>query len=397
MGSPLLARGRALTGCAVVIVAAALAGCSTTGATSSSIPGGALTIYISRPPGQLTSAQQDVILAEQLALHQIGGTIGKFTIKEVPVEGGKLSDHARTAIADPTAIAYIGELVPGSSAQTIGITNAQGVLQVSPTDTALELTQAVPQVTGSPGVYYESLSTYGQTFGRVVPNTKFEAKALVGEMQALGVKRLYVKSDGSPYGDTLGGLITGDATPAGITIASSSSGADGVMYAGSSSAGAAQLFDQAVSSSPSVKLFAPSALADDTFAATLSGAAQRDTYISSPGFTAADLPSQASQFAAAFRAAYGHAPSTQAIFGYQAVASVLAAMQKAGGSANSRSDVVHDFFSIKNRDATWPDSAVGSYTIDKSGDITYAGGAPFVFSRIRDGALVPFKAVQQSG
>jgi hypothetical protein len=397
MGSLLLARGRALTVCLSAVAAAALAGCTATGANSSAVAGSTLTIYIGKPPGQLTTAQQDVISAELLALRQIGSTVGKFAIKSVQLSGNKLSDNARTAIADPTTIAYVGEVAPGTSGQTIGITNGQDVLQVSPTDTALELTQPVPEVSGSPGVYYESLSNNGQTFARVVPNTGLEAKALVGEIQSAGVKGLYVKSDGSAYGATLDGLITGDAPSAGITIDSTPAGAEGVLYAGSSAASAAQVFNQAASTNPSIKLFAPSALADDSFAALLSRAAQRDAYISSPGFTARDLPAPGHQFVAAFTAAYGHAPATQAIFGYQAMAAVLTAMRKAGGSANTRGTVVKDFFAISNESPGWPDSAVGTYSIDKSGDITYAGGAPFVFSGIRGGVLIPFKAVQQSG
>lgn len=389
MGSLLVARGRALSACA--LVAALLAGCTTTGAATSSIPGTTLTIYISKPSGQLTAGQQDVISAEQLALHQIGSTVGKFTIKPVVLSGGKLSDNARSAIADPGTVAYIGELVPGSSGQTIGITNAQTVLQVSPTDTAVQLTQAVPEVPGSPGKFYESLSANGQTFARVVPNDKLEAKALVSEMQSAGVKRLYVKDDGSEYGRVLTGLVNGDAAAAGIATDAQLASADGVFFAGTSSAAAATTLDQAASTSPSAKLFAPSALADDSFAAMLSQAAQRHAFISSPGFTAAELPPQGHQFVAAFRAAYGHAPATQAIFGYEAMASVLAALRKAGSSANSRSTVVKDFLALTNNGG-WPDSAVGSYSIDKSGDITYAGGPPFVFSGVKGGILVPFKA-----
>jgi ABC-type branched-subunit amino acid transport system substrate-binding protein len=393
MGSSLLARGRALSVCASAIAAAALAGCTTTSASSSSVPGTTLTIYISKPPGQLTATEQDVLDAEQLALREIGTTAGKFTIKQVEVAGNELSDNARGAISDPGTIAYVGELAPGTSAQTIGITNSQDVLQVSPTDTAIELTQAVPEVPGSPGKYYESFSSNGQTFALVVPNSKLEATALVDEMQSAGVKRLYVKTDGSEYGAALKGLVSDDAGAAGITIVSTSSGADAVLYAGSSMGSAAQLFNSTASADPSAKLFAPSALADNSFAAMLSRAAQRDTYVSSPGFTAAGLPPQGRQFATAFKAAFGHAPATQAIFGYQAVASILAALRKAGTSANDRGTLIKDFFALSNENPGWPDSAVGSYSIDKSGDITYAGGAPFVFSGVRDGVLIPFKAV----
>jgi hypothetical protein len=392
----LLARGRALTGCACAVLAVGVGGCAGTAASNgSSVTGDTLTIYLSRPGSGVGSEQQDVVLAEQLAFHQIGSQVGKFTVKLVQVGGNELSDNARGAIADPSTIAYLGELQPGASGQTIGITNAQDILQVSPTDTAIELTQSSPAVSGSPDLYYESLSSNGRTFARVVPNDRLEALAVVTEMQALGVKRLYVASDGSPYGNALSYLIRQDGSS--MTSAPSPAGADGVFYAGSSASGAAQLFDRAASGNSSVKLFAPSALANDSFAAGLTAAAQRRAYLSSPGFTTGDFPPQAGQFVSAFKAAYGHAPSTEAIFGYQAVASVLAALHRAGSSANGRGTVVRDFFSIKNRNVGWPYSAVGSYSIDKTGDVTFADGAPFVFSRIKDGKLVPFKAVQQQG
>jgi ABC-type branched-subunit amino acid transport system substrate-binding protein len=396
MRSLLIARGRVTVICASAALIGGLAGCTRTAATGSSVAGSRLTIYVSKPAGVLTAQQQDVLSAEQLALQKAGGHAGKFTVKLVQCPGptgcggSKLSDNARAAIADPTTIAYIGELEPGASGQTIGITNAQDVLQVSPADTAVELTQAVPEDPGSPDRYYESLSTNGRTFGRVVPTDRLEAKALVTEMQALGVKRLYVAGDGSAYGKALAGLLHIDAGS--VASATSLSGADGVVYAGNSAVGAAEVFNQAASSNPSVKLFATSALAQDSFVGGLSAAAQHDLYVSSPGFTTTDLPPQGSQFVAAFKTAYGHAPATGAIFGYEAVAAVLAALQKAGNSANSRGTVVKDFFAIRNRT-----SPVGTYSINRNGDISFASGAPFVFSHVKSGKLVPLKAVQQQG
>ena len=52
---------------------------------------------------------------------------------------------------------------------------------LTPTDTALALTQTSSAVANSPTLYYESLKTYGRTFARVVPSGKLEAKALVAE------------------------------------------------------------------------------------------------------------------------------------------------------------------------------------------------------------------------
>src|SRR5579885_3219924 len=223
----LLARGRALCWCACA--ALAVAGCTRAAApTGATVSGHTLTIYLSEPQ-RPTPEQKDVIDAEQLALRLIGGHVASFTVKAVTATGNELSDNARAAIADPTTIAYLGELEPGTSGQTIGITNAQDILQVSPTDTAIELTHSTPAVPGSPNLYYESLSSNGRTFARVVPTDKLEARALVGELPSLGVKHLYVISDHSDYGDALAGLLRADASS---IAASSLANADGVVYAG---------------------------------------------------------------------------------------------------------------------------------------------------------------------
>jgi branched-chain amino acid transport system substrate-binding protein len=51
--------------------------------------------------------------------------------------------------------------------------------------------------------------------------------------------------------------------------------------------------------------------------------------------------------------------------------------------------VVKDFFALKNRS-----SVVGTYSINANGDTSIA---PFVFSRVVAGKLVPFKSVQAQG
>src|SRR5438270_741698 len=78
------------------------------------------------------------------------------------VREAKLSDAARTAIQDGSAVAYVGETIPGTSADSLGILGDQQILQVSPTDTAVELTQASPAVPGSPGNWYENLKASGR-------------------------------------------------------------------------------------------------------------------------------------------------------------------------------------------------------------------------------------------
>jgi branched-chain amino acid transport system substrate-binding protein len=382
-----LARGRAA--CAWALVAAGLAGCTSGGSANSTVTvsGDHLTVYLSAASTDQPQVAQDVLRAEQLAFRQGPTRVGTFSIRYFTVRGNTISAQARTVIQNKSAIAYIGEVVPHSSYASLGITNAVDLLQVSPTDTALELTQATTAVPDAPDTYYESLGTYGRTFARVVPNSGDEAKAQVQEMQSLGVTKLFVASDGSAYGAAVANAVKRDAG-GGITVTSTRADADGAFFGSASPALAARFFNSTAASNPSAKLFGPSALDAPAFTGAVSPTV-RNLYISVPGFLKPDLTPAGRTFVADFTAAYGHAPAVQAIFGYEAVSAVLSVLKEAGASANNRGTVVHDFFAIKNRQ-----SVLGTYSIDANGDTSIA---PFVFTRLQGGQLVPVKFVQAQG
>jgi branched-chain amino acid transport system substrate-binding protein len=395
MHSSVLARSRArLRALALAVGAGAaltagLAGCAAAGNSSVKATGKTLTIYASAPPRAASDpVVQDVLAAERLAFQQKAGEVTAFKLSFPPaLSAGKLSDHARTAIQDSAAIAYLGEILPGDSADTLGINNAQDLLQVTPTDTALELTTSSAAIPDTPGRYYQSLKTYGRTFARVVPNSAVEAKAQVQEMRSLSVSKLYVADDGSDYGKAIALAVKQDASRA-ITVVSSQAGADAVFYGASSGSAAVRLFNSAAQANPAVKLFGPSALSDATFAAGIT-AGTKNVFISSPGFLPADLPAAGQKFVADFKETFQRTPVPQAIFGYEAMAVLLDVLKQAGPSANDRSTVVRHFFAIKNRP-----SVLGTYSINANGDTSIA---PFVFSRLRAGRLVPVTFVQPQG
>lgn len=386
-------RGAAL----VLPLALALAGCGTATSGGNSavvVSGHTLTVYLGQPAGGARSEPaQDVLAAERLAYHESGGKAGRCTVALKMLSAGKLSDNARAAIADNTAIAYLGELVPGSSEVSVEIVNQQGLLEVSPLDTSAYLTQKVPGVSDSVDTFYPGHATYHETFARVVPTSAQEAKALVAEMQAEHVSSLYVGDDGQRYGQTLAEEVRTAARAAGLTTPGAESSAGGIFFAGSlASAGsrvqATHFLDSAAAQAPSARLFAPSGLYDSSFAAGLSPAAQKQLVVSSPGFTAGTLPAAGQSFTAAFRSAYGHAPAPQAVFGYEAMKALLSVISSAGASGANRAAVVSDFRSLKR-------------TASPLGDYSISGGdpsiAPFVFARVRGGALVPFHATPLSG
>jgi branched-chain amino acid transport system substrate-binding protein len=380
----LLARSRAFGACAAL--AAGIAGCTATGSSAPTLNGKTLAVYLSAPASLASDSEaQDVVDAERLAFQQLRGQVTAFQLKLVVVTHNKISDNARQAIGDTGhAIAYLGEVPPGDSADSIGITNAQDLLQVSPTDTAAELTQKVPTVANSPTKFYESLSANGRTFARVVPTTKVEAVALVHEMQLRRVRSVFVTDDGSQYGRTVASEVRDNATGS-VTTASSAATADAVFFGGSDRAAATRMFDQAAATNPKINLFAPSGLDDDSFATSLSAAARKNLYVSAPGLMPQQLATAGGSFLADFRSAYGHVPSSQAILGYEAMSAVLAVIHGAGSSANNRTTVTHDFFKITNRS-----SPLGTYSINQNGD-TSLGATTFVIEHVRGSKLVAFQ------
>jgi branched-chain amino acid transport system substrate-binding protein len=353
-------------GVACIAVAAALAGCSSTGASSSAssvtAKGTTLDIYLSEPP-HATTAQQDIVDAERLAFQQDKASAQHaYQLATIVVDKPELSDNARTAIQDKSAIAYLGELAPGDSEQTAGITNALDLLTVSPADTALELTEATPAIAGAPNGYYESLSTYGHTFARVVPTSGQEATFDAQAITAAGGP-LYIASDTSDYGLALAHAMATAAAAIKLTVTKSESSAKAIFYAGVSPSAAARFFDGAATAAPAAKLYGSSALASPAFSDALTATARARTEISVPGFKPNALDGAGLQFVKDFDAAYHHEPSTEAIFGYAAMAAVLHVIARAGGNANEREKVVKGFLSIKQLP-----SVLGPYSIDKNGN-----------------------------
>ena len=364
----------------LLALALALTGCAAQNNSAVTVSGNTLTIYASLPPGGAGGqTAADVLAAEHLAFQQAGTSVGKFHVRLVTLHGREISDNARRAVQNSTAIAYLGEIGPGTSQDSVPITNELGILQVSPTDTAAYLTEAVPEVSGSPTTFYPSRSTYHETFARVVPSTAEEAKAITAEMHSLGLSKLYVSDDGTSYGATVTAEVRAAAATQSLSLVSSAASADAIFYGGNTTARAARALDQAAAANATAKLFAPSALYDNAFVAGLSAGAQKSLYVSSPGFTPATLTPAGRQFVTAFRSAYGHAPVPQAIFGYEAMSAVLAVLKEAGIGAGTRSTVVSDFRTLHGRQ-----SVLGTYSIS-SGDTNLA---PFVFGRPRGGALV---------
>jgi hypothetical protein len=165
-----LVRSRLLTviACGALFMVSAGAGCSTT-ASAPTLTGKTLTVYLSAPASLSSNpAAQDVLDAEKLAFDQLKGGVKGFTLVRTVLTNGEISDHARTAIQNTTgAVGYLGEIT-WPSTDSLGITNAVDLLQVSPA--------AGPPV---PTSHFQSYSTYGRTFASMSLGSSQQAQALL--------------------------------------------------------------------------------------------------------------------------------------------------------------------------------------------------------------------------
>lgn len=389
--------GRALLRFALTLPlwALALAGCGGAAKPEPQLRGSRLDVYSSLPQrGPLRVIAAETLDAERLALAQDGGRVGRYRVRLVALDAstpglgrsdpGQISLNARRAAQDQQTVAYLGELATGTSAISIPLTNEAGILQVSPFDTAMALTSASLQVTGSPERYYPRLKDVGRTFARVVPSDRSEAGALLAAMRRQGVRRLALLTDEDANGRALAAAVAAEAPRAGIGVVIRqeideqvprddnaiaqvvAARPDAALDTTAARPGAARLWRQLTAADSRVQLYAPASLADPSFVASL-GSAAGVAHVIEP--TPGPGGAVARAFARAFAARYGYVPSAQARFGYEAMRGVLAAIRRAERAARdgrvTRGAVVRAYFRTDVGD-----SALGPYAIDRAGDTT---------------------------
>ncbi|MDO8184814.1 branched-chain amino acid ABC transporter substrate-binding protein [Conexibacter sp. JD483] len=390
-----------------------VAGCGDGGdpAETATVAGPTLTIYTSMPfEGPDSAAARDVLRGEQLALREAGGRVGRYGVELVPLDAAtekenrwdpaQISENARRAAKDDSAIGYIGEFHSGSSAISIPLLNEVGLLEISPTDSAEALTQRTLAVPDSPVKYYPKARDLGRTFGRVVGNDRGQAAAQVAWMRREGVRRLFEVTDEDPVGAGFLMAMRPLLRAAGITTVGredvdphqpdprdlvekiARADPDAVFYAGDSHEAVVRLWQDLSVADTGLKLFVPGSIADPTFIEQI-GAAAASTYVTRPLLGLRAYPPEAQRLAQRFAKEYGAAPLPEALYGYEAMRALLAAAQQAEEAAGEgpleRVAVRKAFFGLR-RDGT----VLGDYEILPSGDTSLQRFGAF---RIADGRL----------
>jgi branched-chain amino acid transport system substrate-binding protein len=409
-------RSVAASSCLTVALAFGVAACGSSNKSSSSGGSGStgsttLSIYSSLPlQGDSRPQSEAVVNGEKLALQEHGGKVGKYTIKYVSLDDstaaagkwdpGATSSDARKAAQDKSTIAYLGEFNSGASAISIPILNEAGILQVSPSNTAVGLTQNAPGADkGEPDKYYPSGK---RTYGRVVPTDTIQAAAQVSYQKDQGCKKLYILNDKEVYGKGLADVVQKDATPAGIQVLGNdgidtkaanfrslatkikSKGADCMFFGGITDNKAVQVWTDVGAANPNIKMFGPDGVAESSFTTKVPANLQSRTFVTNPTLDPKLYPPAAQDFFKTYKQKFGKNPEPYAIYGYEAMQVALLAIQNAGDKGNDRQAVIDQFFKIKDRD-----SVLGKYSIDQNGDTTlsdYGGdkvkGGQLVFDKV---------------
>jgi branched-chain amino acid transport system substrate-binding protein len=378
-----------------------LAGCDgTTPASNAShrIRGSRLSVYVSLPRiGPSRWSGQAVLNGVRMALADAHGAVGHYRVVLHPLNDATVSSrgwnpgqttvNARAAIKDASTIGYIGDLNSGATAVAIPLLNRADVPQISPTSTAVGLTEGgLEAAPGEPQKYYP---TKQRTFVRVIPSDRIQSAVQVQVQREADCDRIVVLDDGEVDGTDAAVSFDYAAQQAGLKVVSTiqynpnatsyTSLAKGiakkhptcVMISALPQSHPVALTEAVARTLPEADLFATAGLAEPSYVDPSHGgipvALDPRVTITAGMLGPQDYPAAGQQFLRTYAKRYGSVQSG-AIFGYAAMSLLLNAIHAATaeeGHQVTRSSVLAQL--VRTRDLP---SVLGIYSIDSHGDTT---------------------------
>jgi branched-chain amino acid transport system substrate-binding protein len=311
--------------------------------------------------------------------------------------------NAKAAAQDPTTIAYLGDFNSGATAVSLPLTNAAGILQVSPASPYVGLTSSLDANEGEPERFY---LTGKRTFGRVAPGDTVQAAAQVALLRELGVHRLYVVADQDPFDAPLAQLVEGDAEHAGIQVSGddtltiapgasytgevkkiAESGAQAVFVSATATSEAAKLWRELHAAAPHLSLLASATMLNRVFTSHL-GASGNATFVGSPTLSRRLYPASAQRVLVDYKQHFAAVGEPYALYGYEAMSVVLAAIRAAGSKGDDRQAVIAKFLATHDRH-----SVLGAYSMSPNGEATLSS---YAIDRLINGSPVFWRAFDTS-
>jgi branched-chain amino acid transport system substrate-binding protein len=427
-------RWLAVLSCLVGVFALGLAACggddseSTGGSgdsgSSGGISGNSLTIYSSLPLQGTSKGQSEAVInGEKLALSEINGKVGKYTIKYTSLDDStaqnpgtadeaQTAQNARKAVQDESTIFYLGEFNSGGTKVSLPILNKANIPQISPSNTYVGLTTDAPgSEPGEPDKYYPAQK---RTYARIVPTDTIQGAALATIMKEDGCSSVHIFNDKTTYGAGLAKNVQSAAEKIGLKVEgndgtdknsanyrslASKIKADCFVGSGVTGENYVQVFKDVAAACPNCKLYGPDGVAEAAFTDPKEGGIPADVGARTKVTVATLSPEEfqkqgiqkAADFFASFKKEYGvDQPDPYAIYGYETMKLALDTLKAAGDKANDREAVRAQLLeNTKGRD-----SVLGTYDIDQNGDTTLTD---YGLYDIKGGKLTFVKAIKAQG
>jgi branched-chain amino acid transport system substrate-binding protein len=386
----------AVAGVCAIAFGAASCGSSSKSGGGKTISGSKLTVYSSLPlQGASGPQSQAIVNGAKLAVQAVNGKVGKYTVTYTSLDdstaaAGKADDatvgqNARKAVSDTTTIAYLGEYNSGATKISLPILNQAGIAQVSPSNTYVGLTTNKPgSEPGEPDKYYP---TGKRTYARVVPTDIIQGAALATAAKNDGCKSIMIWNSKTTYSTGLARNLQQAAAKNGLKVEgnvgidpkaanyrsqAAAIKSDCFVFTGEIESNGVQAVKDVGTAHPTIKLYGGDGVVLTDFADPKKGlptnVGQRfKGTIATLDPCCPDNPA-ARQFIANYNSTYHTAPDPYAIYGYESMALILAAIKAdadANGGKVSREGTYKALLATKNRQ-----SVLGPYSIDANGDTT---------------------------
>ena len=357
---------------------------------------GVINVYSSWP---MTGASEqiggDSAAAVQFALDVYGGVAGGFELVYEALDDGiaanngswdaaKEAENASMVVNDPDAVAYIATYNSGAAEAAIPITNEAGMAQISPANTAAQLTKSAPGVPeGYPDVLYQSGE---RNYMRVVPADDIQGGASANfAFNGLGAPSAFVLHDNQTYGlgvatvfrdtfEQLGGEVLGfeafdpNAPEYQALMTRIASTGPALVYLGAIvNLNASKLLQDMRLQMPAdqVAFMGPDGLINQAFIDGAGDAAE-GAYITFGGLPPSELLAMGGPGAAwveGMRERVGHEPDAYSVYAFDCAVHVVQAIDAV--QSKDRAAILDHMFNIGDFRGL-----LGTYSFDENGDTT---------------------------
>ncbi|HUH96887.1 MAG TPA: branched-chain amino acid ABC transporter substrate-binding protein [Anaerolineales bacterium] len=382
----------------VIATSMVLAACGGGGAASAKT----LKIVSSLPmTGSSLTQTQTIVNAEELRLAQANNQAcgGKYALSyeawdDASAAQGQWDPAVETsngnkAAADPSIIAYLGTFNSGAAKLSIPILDQAGPLvMISPANTYPGLTKP-GYGPGEPDVYYPAGI---RNYARVVTADDVQGKVDANFMSSqLGVKSVYILDDQQLYGKGVADVFEATAKSLGMTvlghdgidtkaadykalmtkISTSNNGnpPDAIFVGMVIDSNATQLLKDKVAimgDNTKVKFMGPDGIQTQAMIDGAGASVAEGIYASVAGLPFDKLTPAGQKFLTDYQAKYGKLTEPYAIYGYETMNVLLAAIESvcaSGGDPSNRKAVRDAVFATKNFNG-----ALGTWSFDANGD-----------------------------